>query len=100
MFHTDSIPEIFFNSFLASGYFCRLLITFANSLVPDQKRQNVSHDLDLNPLTLTVLMKKVNFEKVSRRQLNHEKLPSMQKTRVKLDKFRHQVNSDTHLQTV
>ena len=29
-----------FNSFPASGDFCRLLITFANSLNPDQARQD------------------------------------------------------------
>ena len=31
---------------------CHLLITFANSLDPDQDRQNVSPDLDANWLTL------------------------------------------------
>ena len=35
-----------FNSFL-----CHLLITFANSLGPDQDRQNVGPDLDPNRLT-------------------------------------------------
>ena len=30
-----------FNSFLASGDFCRLLITFANSLDKDQDQHNV-----------------------------------------------------------
>ena len=39
-------------SFLASGDVCRLLITFANSLDPDQDRQNVGPDLDPNHLTL------------------------------------------------
>ena len=34
------------NSFLASGNFCCLLITFANSLNPDQDGQNVFPDLD------------------------------------------------------
>ena len=37
------------NSFLASGDFCLLpdiQMTFANSLDPDQDRQNVSADLD------------------------------------------------------
>ena len=29
-------------------YFCRLLITFANSLDPDQAPQNVGPDLDPN----------------------------------------------------
>ena len=36
-----------FNSFPASGDFCRLLITFANTLDPDQ---NVGPDLDPNCL--------------------------------------------------
>ena len=47
--HThSSLPDI--------GNFCRLLMTFANSLDPDQVRRNVSPDLDPNHL-------KVNFEK-------------------------------------
>ena len=37
---------------LASSDFCRLLITFTNSLDPDQDRQNVGPDLDSNCLTL------------------------------------------------
>ena len=40
------------NSFLASGDQYRLLVTFANSLDPDQDRQNVGPDLDPNRLTL------------------------------------------------
>ena len=40
-----------FNSLPAGGNFCHLLITFANSLDPDQARQNVWPDLDLNCLT-------------------------------------------------
>ena len=40
------------NSCLASGDFCRLLITFANMLDPDQNRQNVGLDLDPSCLTL------------------------------------------------
>ena len=44
--------EIHLNTFLASSDFCRLLITFAYSLNPDQDRQNVSRDLDPNRLTL------------------------------------------------
>ena len=39
-----------FNSFLASGDFCCLLINFANSLDPDQARQNVGPDLGPNCL--------------------------------------------------
>ena len=41
-----------FDSFPTSGDFCRLVITFANSLDPDQARQNVGPDLDPNCLTL------------------------------------------------
>ena len=41
-----------FNSLPASGDFCRLLITFANSLDPEQARLNVGHILDPNSLTL------------------------------------------------
>ena len=41
-----------FNSLPASGDFCCLLITFANSLDPDQDRQNVGPDPDPNHLTL------------------------------------------------
>ena len=65
------IPILFcyFSSFLASGDFCHLLITFANSLQPDQDLQNVVPDLDQNCLidTLIVFLKdffeKFNFEK-------------------------------------
>ena len=39
-------------SFLASGNFRHLLITFANSLDPDQDRGTVGPDLDSNCLTL------------------------------------------------
>ena len=42
----------FFKSFPASCDICRLLITFANSLEPDQAQQNVGPDLDPNCLTL------------------------------------------------
>ena len=40
------------NPILASDGVCRLLITFVNSLDPDQDRQNVGPDLDPNRLTL------------------------------------------------
>ena len=40
-----------FNSLSASVEFCCLLITFANSLDPDQAPQNVRPDLDPNCLT-------------------------------------------------
>ena len=69
-----------FNSFLASGECCHLLITFASSLDPDKDRQNVSPDHDPNCFTLlTMLMKdffeKVDLKKVSRQQQKQEKLP-------------------------
>ena len=41
-----------YNSLHASGEFCCLLITFANSLDPDQDQQNVGSDLD--PICLTL----------------------------------------------
>ena len=41
-----------FNSFLASGDSYRLLLTFANSLNPDQDRQIIGLDLDQNRLAL------------------------------------------------
>ena len=48
------------NYFLARNNF---LITFVNSLVPDQDRQNVGLDLDPNHLTLlTDFFKKVDSE--------------------------------------
>ena len=40
------------NSLTASSEFCHLLMIFANSLGPDQTRQNVGHDLDPSCLTL------------------------------------------------
>ena len=46
---------------------CHLLITFSNSLNPDQDRQTVGPDLDPNCLTLysvpVKMFLKVNFEK-------------------------------------
>ena len=52
------------NFFHASGDFCCLLITVANSLDPDQDRQIVSPDLDPNRLKLSVqFLEKVKFEK-------------------------------------
>ena len=40
-----------FNSLPTRGDFCCLLITFANSLDPDQAQQNARSDLDPNCLT-------------------------------------------------
>ena len=53
-----------FKSLPASGNFCGLLITFANSLDPDQALQNVGPDLDPNSLTQMVFLKDF-FEKVN-----------------------------------
>ena len=39
------------------AYYCRLLMTFANSLDPDQARQNVGPDLDTNWLTMMLFLK-------------------------------------------
>ena len=41
-----------FSAFFAGGNFCCLLVTFANSLDPDQDQWNVVPDLDPNHLTL------------------------------------------------
>ena len=43
--------------------YCRLLITFANSLEPDQARQNIGLDLDQNCLTLKLFFEYGDFEK-------------------------------------
>ena len=64
------------NSFLARGDFCRRLITFANSLDPDQDCQNVGPGLDTNRLTLR---SEKSFEKVNLIKSKHGTLPSMQK---------------------
>ena len=56
------------------------MINFANSLDPNQAGQNDGLDMDSNCLLMMVFMedilKKVLFEKISRRQ-KHAKLPSM-----------------------
>ena len=41
-----------YRTLLVNSNFCRLLITFANSLDPDQDRHNVGPDLNPNHLTL------------------------------------------------
>ena len=45
-----SLCPRFPHSFLVSSDFCCLLITFANSLFPDQYRENVDPDLDTDRL--------------------------------------------------
>ena len=50
-----------FNSLLAWGTFGCLLITFANSLDPDQARQNVGPDLDPSCLTTKSSIQRVKY---------------------------------------
>ena len=72
---------------LSRGDFCPLLITFANSMHPDQARQNVGPDLGPNCLTLDDIpdyfffSEKVDFEKKQQTTKNYEKLPSMQRVK-------------------
>ena len=67
-----------------SGNFCRLPITSANRLDPDQDRQNVGPDLDPNSLTLIVFLeeffKKVDFEKSQQTTKNHKKITQYAKS--------------------
>ena len=59
-----------FNYFLACGDFCHLLITFVNSLDPDQ---DGSKPFDTSKVFLNVFLKKELILKiVSRRQQKHE----------------------------
>ena len=51
------------NNSPASGDFCRLLITFANSLDPDQARQNVGPVLDSYCLIMMAFLKRKQFKK-------------------------------------
>ena len=72
-----------FNSFLASDKFCCLLITFVNSLDPDQNWQNFGAYQNPSCLILWCyscknILKKAMLKNICRRQ-NHEKLPSMQR---------------------
>ena len=65
-------------NFPASGDFCRLLITFANSLDPNQARQNVGPDLVPNCLTFWWYSYKIFFEKVNFKKKIHRRQKSMQ----------------------
>ena len=75
------------NSFSSSGEFCRLLITFANSLDPDLAWQNIGPDLDSNCLTLwlyfwKIVLKKLILKKNTQTTKKHAKLPSKQRVKV------------------
>ena len=48
-----TVLKICIYSFLANSDICRLLITFAHSLDPDQDQQTNDPDLDPNHLTLS-----------------------------------------------
>ena len=59
---------------------CHLLISFANSMVPDQAPQNIGHDLDPNSLKFTHGITEFFLLKmlISRQQMGMP-FPSMQK---------------------
>ena len=63
---------------LDSCDFCHVLINFANSLDPDQDRQNVGPDPNPKCLTLWKYSSINFYEKASGRQIKQKKLPSMQ----------------------
>ena len=73
------------NSFLASGDFCHLLITFVNSLDPDQDWHSVGFDLDPNDFDTLIEFLKEFFENVhfenSQTTTKVGKLPSMQRVK-------------------
>ena len=53
------------NSFLASSNFCRQLITFTNSLDPDQNEQNVFQRSGSKLFDTLIVVLKEFFEKVN-----------------------------------
>ena len=67
---------------------CRLLITFANSLDPDQAIQNVPSDLDPCCLTLIVFLKEffeyIDFENKMQTTKKHAKSPGRQRMKMVL----------------
>ena len=75
LFNYNSILKFF-----PCGYFCRMLITLANSFDPDQNRHSVGPDLDPNRLTvfLKECLEKADFEKKNSQQMTrkHEKYPT------------------------
>ena len=72
-----TLYSLIFNYFHARGNFCCLLITFANSLDPDQdQQQNVGPDLDRHSLTLIVCLKEI-FEKFILKKKSPDDMKSM-----------------------
>ena len=68
-------------------YLCRLLITFANSLEPDQARQNVGPDLDPNCLTAGIPdfdFEEVHFEGKQNSTKSMKKIPSMLRVKLRI----------------
>ena len=61
-----------FKLFHTSSYFCRLVITFANSLDPDQDRQNVGPPFGTDNVPEVFFLKKLILK------VSNEKLPIMQ----------------------
>ena len=58
MFNLIWNHQIALKSFFVSCYFCHLLITFANSLEPDQDRQKVGTDLDSKQFDTPIVLLK------------------------------------------
>ena len=81
-------PILTLNSFPTSGYFCHLLITFANSLDPDQAQQHVGPDLDPNCLTLWWYSWKICFVNVNLKKKIYRWQKSRQKKKKKKKKNR------------
>ena len=95
----------------ASGDFCRLLITFANSLDQDQTRQMVGSDLD--PMCLTfwwyswkIFLNKLIRKKIHRRQKKQKtkkkkkKKPKKQNKKKKTKKKKHAKLPSMQRQTI
>ena len=58
------LPGILIHLLKLFIYYCHLLITFANSLDPDQDQKNFGSDLAPNPSTLLKVFLKEFFKKV------------------------------------
>ena len=72
------ICPCFSNSFLASGDFCRILITFANSLDPDQALIWVKAGWHSDSVHEIISLKSWYWKKFSWLLEKHQELPGMQ----------------------